>query len=218
MQARIRQLTFVAALIAAPSAFAGDAYVGIGLPGISAGYAHPLTERWVVRGDVTTLGRHTLNRTEGGIDYDAKLQADRLGLFADWFAYRGLRLTGGLTLNNARVAMTGHGAGGTIDIGGTVYATTADDRIEVTVKFPKVMPYLGLGWNSREPAAGKGWGVALDLGLAFGKPRVNGQVSGPLLAGNVSQADIDRELAEIRDELRSIKGIPQASIAVAYRF
>jgi hypothetical protein len=221
MYSRIRQLSLAAAFVAAPCAFAGQAYLGIGLPGVSAGYAHPVSERWMVRGDITTLGRHTLTRTDGGIDYDAKLQAHRLGLFADWFAYRGLRLTGGVTLNDARVDMTGRATGGTIDIGGTSYATGPDDRLDVTLKFPKLMPYLGIGWNSRDAAAGataRGWGLALDLGLAFGKPRVDAQVLGPLLQANVSQADLDREVAEIRDDIRRIKGIPQASVAVTYRF
>lgn len=59
--------------------------------------------------------------------------------------------------------------------------TRPNDRIDVPVKFPKVMPSLGVGWGS-QPAAAKGWGVAFELGLSIGKPRVSGQASGPLLS------------------------------------
>jgi hypothetical protein len=206
-----------AALLAASSAFAGDVYVGAGLPGLQLGYAQPVSDTLVLRADVSTLGRLSRTRTENNLDYDAKIKADRLGLFADWFFSGSWRAVGGLTFTNARADLRGSGNGATITIGNTTYVAGPNEGFDVAVKFPRTMPYLGIGYG-RGPQVQKGWNVAFDLGIALGKPKVSGSVRGPLLSSQVSQADIDRELADIRDDADKIKGIPQLSLAVSYRF
>ncbi len=205
------------ALGAALPAHSGDLYLGAGTSGVTAGYAQPLSERLVLRADVSTLGRPHLDRSRGGIDYQARIKADRVGAYADWYVYKGMRVTGGVTLNDAGAQLTGRGNGATVTIGGTPYPTTAQDRFDVEVKFPQVMPYLGVGWG-RQPSPEKGWGLAVDVGLSVGKPRVTGQVSGPQLPGAVQQADVDRELADLRRSLGRFKGIPQVGVSLSYRF
>ncbi|WP_028997693.1 hypothetical protein [Azohydromonas australica] len=213
----MKKLLIAAALAAASSAFAGDFYTGIGLPGLQFGYAQPVSESLVLRADVSTLGHHSRSRTEDNLNYDAKIKADRLGLFADWYFAGNWRAVGGLTFTNARADLRGSGNGATITIGNTTYTAGPNEGFDVAVKFPRTMPYLGIGYG-RGPKAEKGWSLAFDLGVAIGKPKVSGSVRGTLLSSQVSQADIDRELAEIRDDADSIKGIPQLSLAVNYRF
>lgn len=213
----MKQTLIAAALLAATSAFAGDVYVGAGLPGIQLGYAQPVSDSLSLRADFSTLGRLNRTRSEDNLDYDGKIKADRLGLFADWFFAGNWRAVGGLTFNKARADLRGSGNGGNITIGNTTYAAGPNEGFDVVAKFPRTMPYLGIGYG-RHAQAEKGWSVAFDLGLAIGKPKVSGTVRGPLLSQVVSQADIDRELADIRDDADKIKGIPQLSLAVNYRF
>lgn len=210
-------LTAAAALLAASSVFAGDAYLGAGLPGVQLGYAQPVSDSLTLRADFSTLGHLNRTRSENNLDYAAKLKLDRLGLFADWFFAGSWRAVGGLTLNRARADLRGSGNGGAITIGNTTYLAGPGEGFDVDVKFPRAMPYLGLGYGHKG-LPGKGWGLAFDVGVAFGKPRVNGTVRGALLSQAVSQADIDRELADIRDEANRLKGIPQLTLAVSYRF
>jgi hypothetical protein len=206
-----------AALLAASCAFAGDVYVGAGLPGVQFGYAQPVSDSVSLRADFSTLGHLNRTRNETNLTYDAKLKADRLGLFADWFFAGNWRAVGGLTFTNARADLRGSGNGSSITIGSTTYAAGPNEGFDVQAKFPRTMPYLGMGYG-RHANAEKGWSVAFDVGLAVGKPKVSGTVRGPMLSQVVSQADIDRELADIRDDANKIKGLPQLSLAVNYRF
>ena len=206
---------FVLTMAAAP-AFAGDIYAAIGVPGVMLGYSQPIGDRFSLRADVATLGHLHHSYSNTGIDYDGSLKADRLGIFADYFVYGGFRVTGGATFSNARYKATGHGNGSTITIGGQSYAATAADGVDATVKFPRAMPYVGIGYSAA-PDAGPGWGFMFDAGISIGKPSVTGRVTGPL-AGTVPQANVDQELSDVRNDVDKVKGIPQLTIGVTYRF
>lgn len=210
--------TFAALTLgSATAAQAGDLYLGAGLPGLTLGYAHPVDDRFTLRADVSTLGRLDWDRSKSGVDYDGRVQVDRLAFFGDWHVHRNVRLTAGLTVHEAKARLTGRADGTTITIGDRTYVAGPDDQLNVRVKYPTVMPYLGIGFGKPPQAVG-GWGVMVDLGLAFGKPKVTGQVSGPLLSNTVSQADVDRELDDIRDDVERLRGIPQIGVSVIYRF
>ena len=104
-----------------------------------------------------------------------------------------------MTFNNFKLTLVGRGNGGTLDIGGTAYTTTPDDRFDVLIEFPKTTPYIGVGYGHH--AAEPGWGFVFDAGASIGRAKVTGSASGPNLSGNVTQADIDRELyAAILDD------------------
>lgn len=200
----------------AVAAHAGEVYAGIGLPGAMIGYAQPVSSSVTVRADVATLGRYSERRTEDGVPYEARIEAHRAGLFADWFVAGGFRLTGGLTFNDIGARLDARGDGVTAwEIGGTTVVASPDDRLQVKVEYPKTTPYLGIGYGHQ--AAGSGWGFVFDLGASIGKPKVTETHSGPNMA-LVPQADIDAEMAEVRDEVGKVKVIPQLSVGVNYRF
>lgn len=209
--------TLAAMALGSSAAHAGDLYLGAGLPGITLGYAHPLDDRFTLRADVTTLGRVDYDRSDDGVDYDGRVKVDRLGVFGDWNVHPNFRVTAGLTVNEARARLTGRADGTRITIGDREYVAGPDDRLDVRVKYPTVMPYLGIGFG-RPPQAVGGWGFMVDLGLAFGKPKVTGGVSGPLLSATVSREDVERELDDIRDDVERLRGIPQIGVSVVYRF
>lgn len=206
------------AALSAPAANAGEVYAGIGLPGLMLGFAQPVNEIFTVRADWATLGSRNERRTEEGVTYDAKLGFNRLGVFGDLFVAGGFRLTGGVTFNNLKADLVARGDGVTeFDIGGTKFIASPDDRLNVTISYPKTTPYLGVGYGHQMST---GWGFTFDLGASFGKARVSETHSGPNLSNTsvVTQADIDRELAELREGVGKVKFIPQLSLGVNYRF
>lgn len=209
-----RILCFAACMAASAVAQAGQVYGGIGLPGVMAGYAQPMGG-FTLRGDLATL--HVPDRTvnEEGIDYTSDAKLNRLGLFADWFALGGWRLTGGITFNQMNLNLHAQGNGGVINIGGTNYTTSPDDRLDVKIEFPKTTPYLGLGYG-HHPGNG-GFGFVFDLGASIGRATLSATASGPNL-GQASQADIDRELEELRNGVGKVRFFPQLSLGLAYRF
>lgn len=210
-------LLLAAALLSTSAiASAGEVYAGIGLPGAMLGYAQPVSKAVTVRADVATLGRYDERRTEDGVPYDATINAHRAGLFADWFvAGGGFRVTGGVTFNNVKAELDARGDGTAWNIGGTSFVSSPDDRFNVTVEYPKTTPYVGIGYGHH--AGDRGWGFVFDLGASIGKPKVKETHSGPNMS-LVSQADIDAEMAEVREDVGKLKVIPQISIGVNYRF
>jgi hypothetical protein len=200
-------------------AHAGEVYAGAGFPGLMLGYAHPLNNSFTLRSDWATLGSRSKRVNEEGISYDAKLAFNRLGVFADWFFLGAMRLTAGLTFNNLTADLRAQGDGSTsYQIGNAPpVVLTPADRLDVTITYPKSTPYLGLGYGHQ---MGSGWGFTFDLGASYGKARLGETHSGPTL-GNpalVTQADIDQEMAQLREGVGKIRYIPQLSLGVNYRF
>jgi len=215
---RSMALLALATATASFTAHAGEVYGGIGLPGVMLGYAHVQSPTLTARLDVATLGSHSRDRTENGIDYAGKIEVHRLGVFGDWFPFSGgVRLTGGVTFNKVGLELGAQpGAGGTITIGGqTVPNLVAADRFDVSIRFPTVMPYVGLGYGHH---AGKGLGFHADLGVSIGQTKLTAAATGPTLSTIISQADIDAELAELRNGVAKIRVLPQVSLGLSYRF
>lgn len=198
---------------------AGEAYGSLGTTGVLIGWGLPVSQQVKLRVDASTLGNRSERFSEEGVEYDGRLKVRRLGLFADWFpGASGFRLTGGVTYNDIRVDATSRGSGGSIELGGTTYAITAADRFDVSIRFPRVMPYFGIGWGLHPTtSSGRGWGLNVDLGASIGKPKVRGGVSGPLGA-LVSQADVDRELTELHGRADDYGAWPQLSIGLSLRY
>jgi hypothetical protein len=194
---------------------AGEIYGQIGLPGLGIGYAQPLNENFTLRGDFVTLGSRTETTTEEGIPYAAKLKAHRAALLADWFPMQGsFRISGGATFNQYQLDLAANGSSGSLTIGDTTYATTAADKLDVQIKFPATTPYLGIGWGHQDAS---GLRFSFDIGASFGRAKLTAAVSGPN-AQNVSQADLDAELAELRDGVGKLRAIPQLSFGIGYSF
>ena len=204
----------LAIVCGAGAAHAGEVYGGVGLPGVMLGYAHAISPSVTLRGDFATLGSHDKDFEEEGIDYKGKIKMHRVGVFADWFVAGGFRLTGGVTFNNMRADLSAKGNGQNVTIGGQPVTLTAADRFDVTIKFPKTTPYLGIGYGHQ---MGTGLGFVFDLGVSIGKAKLSETHSGPNM-GLVPQSNIDAEMAELRDGVGKIRAIPQLSIGVNYKF
>jgi hypothetical protein len=201
--------------LAVGDAPAGELYLNAGLPGVMLGFAQPLNDSFGLRADYATIGERSDRRTESGIAYDAKLKLNRAALFADWFPFSGsFRFTGGITSNQYRLDLAASGAGGSLNIGNTTYTTTAADQLKVQVRFPSSTPYFGFGWGHQ---SNTGLRFSMDVGAMFGKATVGYSLSGPL-AQNVTQADIDTELAELRKGVGKVRAVPQLSLGLGYSF
>jgi hypothetical protein len=197
------------------STHAAELYLGFGVPGAMIGVATPVSPSWTLRGEFATLGEHTEQTQEDGIDYDGRLKVQRSGLFADYFVFGGgFRLTGGVTFNAVELDLVARGNGGSIDIGGQTYNFGPNDRFDAAVRFAKTTPYIGIGYGHH---ADTGFGFVWDIGASIGRATVTAASSGPNL-GQVAQSDIDRELQELRDGVGKVRVLPQFSFAISYKF
>lgn len=218
----VRPLLVIFTLLSAPplSAQAGEVYAGIGLPGLFAGYAHPVTEKVTLRADYATLGSRKKDGNEEGIDYQGHVKIARLGAFADYFpwANSGFRLTGGVTINQIQANLRSKFAAGTIQTVGndTNVLILPGDRFNARIRFPRVTPFLGIGYG-HQPVKTTGWSFHADLGVSIGRPKLDIDTN-LVERGAISQDDVDEETRELRDGLANVRVIPQLSLGVSWRF
>lgn len=210
------------AAVMVPQAHAGDAYGAIGFPGITLGYAHPVTDAVKLRGEYS--GGLTINRSgvREGADYEGKFKAQSIGGFADYYPFsNGFRLTGGITFNDTKFNLSAKGG---TNSNATINGKTVNlngETLNVDVTYPAVTPYLGIGWGSN-PTRGKGWGFHTDLGFTIGKfdAKTNTTIVGKNSAGQglVTQADVDAQNNKLRDSLGKLPVLPKLTVGVSYTF
>lgn len=201
----------------AGGALAGESYVAVGLPGLQVGYAQPINERFGLRADLGTTGSVRRDGVESGIDYRGTARYGRLGLFGDWFPFAGgFRLSGGLALTDAKLSLDSRFDGTTpVTINGRTVIPAATDYFNARVKMPSTMPYLGLGWGHQ--ARERGFGLVGDLGVSIGRATLETQTN---LIGRygITQADVDAETQDLRDNVGKVRVLPQISLGVSYRY
>jgi hypothetical protein len=163
-----------------------------------------------------TLGHRSKASQENAISYQGDVKIERGALLLDVFPFSGtFRISGGVVASNYKAVLDASGAGGTLTIGGQRYTTSANDGINVQIKFPSTTPYLGIGWGHQ---AATGWRFSADLGAAIGTATVEAKARGALASQADIQANLDKELASLRDGVGKVKAMPQVSFAIGYSF
>jgi hypothetical protein len=206
---------------AAPVA-AQSVYAGVGTTGLTLGVAHAYSDVLGARVEVSALPSVSRTDAQDGIDYGGDVRSRRVAALFDWHPASGLfRVTAGLSAGRTSGDFYGAPAtGGSIVIGASSVSFGPDDRYEVKAEFPATMPYLGLGIG-HTPASG--WGFHADAGLLVGKAKITGALSPSLAAkiaatGRDPQAELQAELATVRDRTDAMIGVPVLSLGVSYRW
>lgn len=200
-------------MLAAATAPAGQFYAGGGSSGVHAGYGQKLSPRWALRGELAGgLSLRKDGRREG-LDYSGRFNSRRVGGFVDYYPFDGrFRLTGGLTLNRSRAVLDGRGIQGTVN-GKPV--DLRNETFQVRLDYPRATPYLGIGWATAPEHAGLGFFA--DVGLLVGRFRTEAETT---LVGKfgVTQADVDAEVARLRQSVNKLAVMPSVSVGVTYGF
>ena len=214
--------TLKAVLLAAGIAAAGAAHaldMGVGLrlgtTGLGADVGFRLTDSLTAR---IGYSGGSLNRDfeEDDITYDAEVKLSNFSALVDWKFWRQMRLTAGIVHAKNKGDLVGTPTGGTFTINGVDYAAAEVGTLSGTVRMGKsATPYLGIGYGD---ITRKGLSFFMDLGVMFqGSPRID-------LAANCGttarcaqlQADVEREEAELREDLEDLKYYPVLSLGLAY--
>jgi hypothetical protein len=209
-------LTAIAALSQAPAHAAG-AYASFGLPGVSGGYAYSVNEKMGLRAEAGTTGKVDKTDQSSGIRFDGTLRYHRIGLFGDFFPFSGgFRLTGGVTINRATMALRSRFNGSSpVTVNGKTVTPSSNDYLNAELKYPTLMPYIGLGWGHQ--AKPTGIGFTADIGVSLGRPKlkVNTNIVGQ---GGITQEDVDVKTDELYDDIGTVKLLPSASVGLNYSF
>lgn len=221
----------VAVALVSGGAHAFDVSMGAkaGTLGYGADVSVPVTDSISVRGG---FSKFSFNY-DGAIDsssevnganvsstatYTTTLDFNTVSLLADYHPFHsGFRLSGGAMLNNNKLSATATAGDQTISIGDYESTQGADLTADVAITFPATAPYLGLGYDS-SPYSRSGLSFTFDAGVMFqGEPNADVKLSGAD-ASQVSQDDIDKEVADINDTLKSFNVYPVVNMGLSYRF
>jgi len=212
-----KAVLIAAAMLSAPAAFAQDHAVSakIGMLGLGVEYAHPMTDRLVLRGGLNGSS-YGFDSTESGIDYAFDFNWDSLSVAADFHPTKGaLRLTAGLLRNDNGLNATSRPSQD-VTIGDTTYTPDEVGTLSGRVGFDSLAPFVGVGWDW---SRGKHFGVALDLGvLSQGAPKVSLSATGTLLGDPQFSADLAAEAADLQSSLDNLDLLPFATLGFVFRF
>lgn len=157
--------------------------------------------------------------TAGDIHYDSSVDLQSASGLIDWYPMSGaFRVSGGVFYNGNEATFTSTPAT-PVTIGEMVYPPGLVGTLNGKVTFNTAAPYLGIGWSSGRENR-EGLSIAFDLGVLFqGDPDIEEYYATGPLAGNPKfQAELEREVALIEDELEPYKYYPVVSLTLTYRF
>lgn len=199
----------------------GFVYGKAGTLGLGAGFGAAISDRLSVRLGISGGAEYKHDKSYSGVDYDIK---DRPGTsleaLADWYPLAGsaFRLSAGLMyMNNAKGTLTGKAdSAGNFSLNDHLYPSSATGTVQGSIKYNKIAPYLGVGWESARPQD-KGWRFIGDAGVLYlGKGRVSlssaGAGANPALG-----RDVEEEKRQLESDFKHNLGLV-ASIGAAYSF
>jgi hypothetical protein len=154
---------------------------------------------------------------EEGVNYNAKLKLGAIPIALDVFPLKNwLRLSSGVAINLTEVTATADSIGGTIDLGGTTYDLSSLGQVKGKIKFNRVSPYFGLGFNNPIKKSGH-WGFFTDLGVMYhGNPKASMTATNQSIPG--LQQNIDKEVQDINQDLEGFSWYPVIQFGMSYKF
>jgi hypothetical protein len=199
-------------------AHARGPYVSAGVPGLVAGYAYTVNEKLGLRAEAGTTGTMDKTDSSGGVRFDGQLKYNRVGLFSDFFPFSGgFRLTGGVTINRASLALRSRFNNTSVTVNGKTVTATSSDYYNADLKYPTLMPYIGIGWGHQ--AKPTGFGITADVGVSIGRPKLTASTNLVGAGGGaITQDDIDAKTQEIYDDVGALKLLPSASVGINFRY
>lgn len=219
------------------SAFANAGDLGVSArvgtlgPGIELDYK--LTNRFSLRAHFSDYS-YDYEEEEDGIDYDGDVNLSTYGLSADWHPFGGsFRLSAGAYANGNEIDAIATGEG-EYEIGDTTYRQTDPNnpiQIDMNAELGSgTAPFLGLGWGN-SPKNDGGFMFSFELGVLFtGSPDIDLMASGeaedannPGVTFNLQddptvQEEIDREIAELEEDISDFEYWPVLMLGLGYRF
>ncbi len=217
-------IALLAALSLQATAQAADVglTVGVGTSGVAVHLSTPLSESFNARVGYNGLSRSMEDSTDD-VTYDLKLKLATFDALVDYFPMQGaFRLTAGLVHNGNKFEGNGRPAGnGSYTVNGNTYNGSTFGRLNATVEFRKVAPYLGIGFGNAV-AKDKGWGFSSDFGVLFqGTPKTSVTNNGCTASAPVCTqiaTDMRAENDSLHDEMKDFKFWPVVRVGVSYKF
>jgi hypothetical protein len=199
---------------------AQEIFVQGGTQGVGLGAALNINSVLGLHADFNGLNfSHTF--TVGGNLYEDAVRLRQGGIYGDLFPWpnSGFRLTGGVQFTDDDLTAVSVPTNGMYAFNDRLYPAYPGESATAEVKYPRAMPYLGVGYGHQ--AAAKGLGFIADLGVAYGIPQVSYTLSPTLLrlAGPAMSSDITATgLQQLKQKVSPYRWYPTLQVGMSYRF
>jgi hypothetical protein len=156
------------------------------------------------------------NVVDDGIQYNTKLKMGAIPIAADVFPFKNwFRLGGGLVVNLTGADGTAQPQNGFLHIGDSVYPASAVGELKAKLKFNRVAPYFGMGFNNPIKKSGH-LGFFVDLGFLYhGTPSIDLTASRMFPA---LQADLDKQIRDVNEDIEDYSIFPVIQLGLSYKF
>lgn len=150
--------------------------------------------------------------------YRGDLELSSLPLLLDWHPFNGsFRLTTGLIFNSNEINATATCELTNCEFGDTIIDATTLGTTKLLVDLGGTQPYLGLGFGNAASSEG-GMSFAFDLGVVFQDVEVSITPSATCQGDPVCRNEVDREVAELNDDVKDFDMYPVLSVGLSYKF
>lgn len=189
-------------------------YVSIGNR-VAVGLSSYLNSYLRFRLDISGVAIENKSQVINGTQFKTSQTDYSLGSYIDFYPFeRNFRVSAGLNLNSMKYTVNSQPNSAISINGKTVQA--GNNYIDITYKFPKVTPFIGIGY---ETGTGNdfGWNGVAELGVMIGKYDAVAKTN--LLGQNsISLDDLNAELNSNRNTLFKTKYQPIAKIGLKYGY
>lgn len=206
-----------------------DLGIDLGSTGIGIQARLPLSSAYGLYGRLgaNTLSHYAFSRSTSHVNYDFRASLRTVDALLDWHpAGNGFRVSAGIVYNNNRIdgfGMPNRVASFSFENGS--YSTAQVGRLAGRIDFASVAPYLGIGWQTLQPAE-HGWHFSSDLGVMYqGSPSTMLGITGCTLpstlctlAATALAPTIAAESQRLDEQLKDYRFFPVVRIGLNYRF
>lgn len=189
-------------------------YAGIGTK-VAIGFQKKINENFGYRFDASGKDTSKKNKQIGTNPYQVEESNFSLGTYFDWFPFAGnFRISTGINLNKIETTALINATQNS-QINGK-NATTSSDSLNISYKFSKITPFVGMGYQSGNEGD-YGWSSFIDIGVMFGKFDADAKTN--LVGQNsISVQDINYEIDTVRQNLFRGNYIPTAIFGMKYSY
>jgi hypothetical protein len=189
----------------------------VGTMGIGADISRSIVPRVLNFRTGVSFFSYSTQIDEVGITYDAKLKLGAVPIAVDLFPFKNwFRLGGGVVINLNEVTGTGKpGRVGTINIGDKTYFLSDVGQVDGKVKFNRVAPYFGIGFNNPIKKSGH-LGFFVDLGMLYHGNPTTSLTTSKTVTG--LQTEIDKQISKTNKDLADYNLFPVFQLGFSYKF
>jgi hypothetical protein len=189
-------------------------YLGIGTR-FTIGLSTYINENYKLRNDLSGISSSNNFRSINGSSFVVAESNYSLGSYLDWYpSNRNFRLTAGINFNRIQHQVRSQ-PNTPINVNGKI-AQAGENYLNITYKFPKITPFLGMGYESGT-GNDYGWNGFAEVGVMIGRYDAEAKTN-TLGQNSINLQDLTSEVDTNRKTLFKSRYQPVANIGLKYGY